>query len=236
VKGDSHEIQKRLPQPRGGWAGQQRGRRATAAPAKSDLQVDNVILIVSDSLRRDALSCYRKDWIPLLVYFPGCRGGSRVNALVQSVDLMPTVLDLMRVARPKPVQSESFVPLLTGRVSKLRDLVVGSPLLLESRENPPTPDSRSSITDGEWLLIQGARASSGAGVTRSAAVDSRIREVKIMQGDIRPELYHLTEDAGCEKNRITEKGGTARNLQAAYFEFLRKTRYPEDRLKYFQRL
>ena len=173
--------------------------------------------------------------IPLLVYFPGCRGGSRVNALVQSVDLMPTVLDLMGVARPKPVQSESLVPLLTGRVSKLRDLVVGSPSLLESRENPPTPDSRSSITDGEWLLIQGARASSGGGVTRSAAVDSRIREVKMMQGDIRPELYHLTEDAGCVNNRITGKTGIANSLQAAYLEFLKRTRYPEDRLKYFQR-
>jgi arylsulfatase A-like enzyme len=174
--------------------------------------------------------------IPLLVYFPGCRGGSRVNALVQSVDLMPTVLDLMGVAKPGSIQSESLLPLLEGRVSKLRDLVVGSPSLLENRAHPPTPDSRSSITDGEWLLIQGAKPTSGAAATQSAAVDSRTREVKMMQGDIRPELYHLTEDAGCGKNLISEKSSIATNLHAAYIEFLRKNRYPEDRLKYFPRL
>jgi len=174
--------------------------------------------------------------IPLLIYFPGAPGGARMPALVQPVDLMPTVLDLLGVARPPSVESVSLLPLCEGRASQVQDIVVASPSLLEDRETPPTPDARSSITNGEWLLIYGAQLEKVAATTRSAAVDSRIREVKLMQGEIHPELYHLSEDPACEKNLIEQKPGVATELHVAFLDFLRSKKYPESRLKYFQTL
>ncbi len=174
--------------------------------------------------------------VPMLIYFPGCRGGSRIRALVQPVDLMPTVLDLLGVAKPVSVESVSLVPLLEGRSSKVKEVAIASPSLLEDPKNPPTPDARSSITDGEWLLIYGAQLKNITGITRSAAVDSKMREVKLMQGDIRPELYHLTEDPGCEKNLIQENHSVAANLHAAFLDFLKSKKYPGSRLQYFQNL
>jgi arylsulfatase A-like enzyme len=172
--------------------------------------------------------------IPLLIYFPDCHGGSRINALAQQVDLMPTVLDLLGVDKPPSVESASLVPLLEGRVSKVKDIVISSPSLFEDPESPPTPDTRSSITDGEWLLVYGAQIGKTIGTTRSAAVDSKIREVKIMQGEIHPELYHLTEDPPCARNLISEKQNVAASLRGAYLEFLKSKNFPEGRLKYFR--
>jgi arylsulfatase A-like enzyme len=172
--------------------------------------------------------------IPLLVYFPGCQGGSRQKALAQPVDLMPTILDLLAVEKPPSVESVSLVPLLEGRVGKVKELAVASPSLLENRENPPMPDVRSSITEGEWLLVYGAQFEKVPGATRSAALDSRTREAKIMQGEIHPELYHLTEDPGCERNLIEENHNIAVKLHAAFLEFLRSKNYPESRLRYFR--
>jgi arylsulfatase A-like enzyme len=174
--------------------------------------------------------------IPLLIYFPGCQGGSRMRALVQPVDLMPTILDLLDVERPPSVESVSLLPLWEGRASKVQDIVVASPSLLEDREKPPTSDARSSITNGDWLLIYGAQLEKVAATTRSAAVDSRIREVRILQGEIHPELYHLSEDPACQKNLIQQNAGVATELHGAFLEFLRSKKYPESRLKYFQTL
>jgi arylsulfatase A-like enzyme len=174
--------------------------------------------------------------IPLLIYFPGCQGASRVKALVQPVDLAPTVLDLLGVDIPASVESTSLVPLLEGRVSRVKDVAIASPSLLEDPKTAPTPDTRSSITDGEWLLIYGARLEEIRGTTRSAAVDSKMREVRMMQGEIRPELYHLLNDPGCEENRIDENHNVAANLHAAYVEFLKSKKYPEGRLRCFQTL
>jgi len=174
--------------------------------------------------------------IPLLVYLPGCRGGSRVKALVQPVDLMPTVLELLGVEKPASVESPSLVPLLDGRVSKVKDIAIASPTLFEGAKAAPSPANRSSITDGEWLLIYGAQAEKAGGPSRTAAVDSIVREAKVLEGEIRPELYHLTQDPGCEKNLINQNRSVAVQLHAAYVEFLRSRKFPENRLQYLRTL
>jgi arylsulfatase A-like enzyme len=179
--------------------------------------------------------------IPLLVYFPGCQGGSRVQALCQPVDLMPTVLDLLGVPKPASVESLSLLPVLEGRATKVKEIAIASPTLFY--ENAPStllsfkgpdPAARSSITDGEWLLVYGARPEKAGGVSRTAAVDSRIREVRNLQGEIRPELYHLARDPGCEKNLFSENRAQAESLHTAYWDFLKAKKIPENHLQYFR--
>ena len=116
----------------------------------------------------------------------------------------------------------------------MKEIAIASPTLfikstkltprLASRE--PDPATRSSITDGEWLLIYGAQVEKSAGGL-TASVDSTIREVREIQGDVSPELYHLAQDPGCEKNLIGGHRGVAQDLHAAYVEFLQSKKIPE---------
>lgn len=58
---------------------------------------------------------------PLLVRYPPLvAAGSKVDALVSSIDIAPSILALAQSAIPKHVQGQSFVPLLTGRAQASR--------------------------------------------------------------------------------------------------------------------
>ncbi len=174
--------------------------------------------------------------IPMMVYFPGCRGGSRLEALAQPVDLTATVLDLLRVAKPRSIEGVSLVPMLEGRTSKVKEIAVGSPTLFQNAETPPSPADRSSITDGEWLLIFGPRLGETAKEQYTASVDSIVRKVKELQGEIHPELYNLKRDPKCEKNLFSSEHSVATRLHAAYLEFLEGKKYPAERLGLFRHM
>ncbi len=62
-------------------------------------------------------------WVPLLIRLPGeVRFQGSVTALTQTVDLLPTVLDVFGVEqRPDRVQGRSLVPLITGESERVRD-------------------------------------------------------------------------------------------------------------------
>jgi arylsulfatase A-like enzyme len=53
--------------------------------------------------------------IPLVVHHPACAraAGQRRNALTQTIDLMPTFLDMFDIAAPAEVQGRSLLPLLS---------------------------------------------------------------------------------------------------------------------------
>jgi len=53
--------------------------------------------------------------IPLMVRFPHGRSAGRVEAVVEQVDLMPTVLEVFGVTPPAPVQGRSLLPLCGTR-------------------------------------------------------------------------------------------------------------------------
>jgi arylsulfatase A-like enzyme len=63
--------------------------------------------------------------IPLIVHLPGGeRAGTRVNALTQNIDLMPTVLEYYGQDIPASVRGKSWKGLLEGRTTRLRDAVL----------------------------------------------------------------------------------------------------------------
>jgi hypothetical protein len=128
------------------------------------------------------------------------------------------------------VEGPSLAPILEGRVAKVKDIAIASPSLLASAEKPPSPADRSSITDGEWLLIYGAQRHETADGGETAAVDSIIRKVRDLQEEIQPELYHITQDPKCEENLISEKHSVAVRLHSAFLEFLESKKYPKERL------
>jgi arylsulfatase A-like enzyme len=59
---------------------------------------------------------------PLIVRMPGGRfGGSRHQALVQTVDLLPTVLEALGVPAPEGLHGYDLLPLIRGEQTKVRD-------------------------------------------------------------------------------------------------------------------
>ena len=72
--------------------------------------------------------------IPLLFYLPGVKP-TETTAMVSSVDIMPTILELAGVSTPDTVEGKSLVPVLKGEKEKGRDFVVTSLPLYNVGEN-----------------------------------------------------------------------------------------------------
>ena len=90
--------------------------------------------------------------IPLLIKFPGDEGPrGRVRSLTQSIDVLPTILDLYQAPCPTDeVQGRSLLPLLTGEADKINDYIFA-----RTRGTPPAyvvHDLRSAL-----LLYEGGK-------------------------------------------------------------------------------
>lgn len=80
--------------------------------------------------------------IPMIVWHPDHKGGDRISALTQTVDLFSTVAEAANVTpREKPRHSTSFLPAMTG--SKPRDAILYG-----------TYGQGVCLTDGEWTLFK----------------------------------------------------------------------------------
>lgn len=62
--------------------------------------------------------------IPLMIHHPDLPGGRRIDALTQTIDLMPTLLDLHGQTPGPYVRGRSLLPLLDGREHKIRDVAL----------------------------------------------------------------------------------------------------------------
>lgn len=129
--------------------------------------------------------------VPLLIRLPGQKG--RIPSLVRTVDLLPTLLELLGL-KPEPALSEqlqgtSLLPLLRGQELKL-DGVAETDYLLRSFK-------RAIKSSDGWKLI--------------VSMDSEERE-----------LYNLREDPGEKHNLIQSQGRRAYELEQKLFQQLRK--------------
>jgi arylsulfatase A-like enzyme len=61
--------------------------------------------------------------VPFIMAGPGI-DSQEVPALMQTIDVLPTILDLVGVEPPKGIQGKSFVPVLNGDVKELWDVVL----------------------------------------------------------------------------------------------------------------
>jgi arylsulfatase A-like enzyme len=53
--------------------------------------------------------------VPLMIRLPGGRQAGRISNIVETVDLMPTLLDLAGAPQPPGVQGQSLLPLIRGK-------------------------------------------------------------------------------------------------------------------------
>jgi arylsulfatase A-like enzyme len=102
--------------------------------------------------------------VPLVMHWPAGLSTPRVvNEVVQSIDIMPTLLELSGITPPPGLQGQSLGPLLeesTGGVqahSWQRRPAIAEKQLTDPKKGaaPPPHDTESfAITDGQWKLIR----------------------------------------------------------------------------------
>jgi arylsulfatase len=94
--------------------------------------------------------------VPLLIRFPGGKlAGTRIEALTESVDLLPTLFDLVEVEYPaEGIQGRSLLPLIAGDCDSVNDYVFcragGSPskYLVRDKEH-----ALVLASNGEWRVL-----------------------------------------------------------------------------------
>jgi len=103
--------------------------------------------------------------VPLMIRWPGhVPAGRKVDALVESIDIMPTVLDFSDLPQPRAIQGQSLVPLIgmNGKSAadwKRRPAITEKQPMREAADAPDPgnelEDSWQSfaINDGDWKLI-----------------------------------------------------------------------------------
>ncbi|HUU43052.1 MAG TPA: sulfatase, partial [Planctomycetota bacterium] len=88
--------------------------------------------------------------VAFLMRLPGViEAGTRVSHLVSNVDVLPTVLDAVKVAVPENVQGRSFWPLLTGGAYVPREEVIAD-VTWHGGQYDPT----RCIRTGRWKYIR----------------------------------------------------------------------------------
>lgn len=90
--------------------------------------VDTVVVFLSDHGMSFPFSkatvYYNGTWSPVLVRYPGQKNPQAHAEFVSSVDVMPSVLELLGVKLPAEMDGRSWVPLLNGEEQTNRDFVV----------------------------------------------------------------------------------------------------------------
>lgn len=83
--------------------------------------------------------------LPLIIHYPGQtkQDSRRVNALTQSIDIMPTILQHHKAALPPHVLGKSLLPLLDRSQDKVRDDIIFGYFGMAT-----------NITDGEFVYFR----------------------------------------------------------------------------------
>ena len=98
--------------------------------------------------------------VPLILWWPGVvPAGTVIEETVESIDLMPTLLELSGIAKPEGMQGQSLVPLLASPEAPSTFGWVKRAAFSEriwwrnTEREPDDTDSFSIVLDG-WKLIQ----------------------------------------------------------------------------------
>jgi arylsulfatase A-like enzyme len=94
--------------------------------------------------------------IPLLVRYPGMKRIGRSSALVQSIDLVPTVLEAIGIATPDSIDGQSLLPICSLQVGRIRDVI-----------RLAGPHGECAIRTPEWYMTRTHAAQVGGDSTDS---------------------------------------------------------------------
>jgi N-sulfoglucosamine sulfohydrolase len=187
-----------------------------AALQKSGHADDTLIVFLSDHGMSFPFSkatvYYNGTWSPVLLRWPGMGSPAVHEEFVSSVDLMPTMLDILGVARPDGLDGRSWLPLVRGEKQADRDFVVTHVNTVSSGKSFAQRCVRTKTrslmfhawADGKTSFrVEAMSGRSYNALADAARGDARIRgRVEQLVTGIPLALYDLTKDPDERKNVI----------------------------------
>jgi arylsulfatase A-like enzyme len=199
-------------------------------------QADNTIIIYSsdNGLLQGEYGYGGKNWlydpsirVPLIIYdprLPAEQRRRRVEELVVSQDVAPTILDLCGIAAPDSMQGRSLSPLLRGEeLEWRRDFLCENLMLLHGY--PLIQGVRST----EWKYIRYFPSSAPEGFKGYYICPDYLHELNLGLNGEEPayeELFHLADDPLERHNLATdpEHSSQLAAMRVRCIELLRETR------------
>ncbi len=116
---------------------------AMAALKAAGREADTIVVFMSDhgmSFPFSKATVYRNGtWVPVLVRWPGMGQPQRREEFVSSVDIVPTLLEVLKQPSLAGVDGRSWLPLLRGESQPDRDFVITHVNTGPSRQPTPFP-------------------------------------------------------------------------------------------------
>lgn len=98
--------------------------------------------------------------VPMILKGPGVAPGVRVAETVESIDLMPTILDLIGLAPPLEVQGQSLASLISNNPGetltnsfRARPAFTGKAAIVQGAGPAPRDSEAYSVIDDGWKLV-----------------------------------------------------------------------------------
>ncbi len=157
--------------------------------------------------------------VPLLIVDPRIKGGKQISSMTSSVDILPTVLNLLGTSSDNGVQGKSLVPLINGseKDGQRNTIYIERTPLWEEAVLLPEQDSGIlatttgakdiAVRTDKWKYI--LRLSSKRQEEISVWARLTQKPIKIPPA----ELYNLKSDPGEKKNVIEQYPGVAAQLK-----------------------
>ena len=189
--------------------------------------------------------------IPLVMYCPSLLPeGKIMDGLVATVDLFPTILDILNIPLKTVTQGRSFLPYILGELQSSPHKVVFSHTEHNSRVGNVTKPSfehfsvyteRYKFICAKILLpfteefFEIVEEGGGNWVTRFRALARRvgIDPKDIKQGTVFRELYDLEADPSEQRNIIEEERKIAEELERMLDRWIREARQLGSKLRTF---
>lgn len=192
-----------------------------AALKASGQEAKTLVVFLSDhgmSFPFSKATVYRNGtWSPVILRLPSSDPlhGSKVHEeFVSSVDLLPTVLDILKVSAPSGLDGTSWVPLLKGETQPNRDAVITHVNTVSSGQSFPQRCIRTetrSLIYSAWadgprdFKVEAMSGLSFRALAEAAATDPKIagRVTQLLKG-IPVALYDLEKDPDERVNVIAD--------------------------------
>jgi N-sulfoglucosamine sulfohydrolase len=176
---------------------------------------------------------------PLLIRIPGMGEPKELTQFVSSVDVMPSLLELLKVDPPKGMDGRSWVPLLNGETQPERDFVVTHVNTVSSGKAFPQRCVRNRTHSLQFHAWVGAgtpfRVEAMSGLSfnaMNASTDEGVKKrVKQLVEGEKLALYDLTADPGERVNVIGKKENAKvlADLSGKLLAHMKKTDDPQTK-------
>jgi arylsulfatase A-like enzyme len=151
---------------------------------------------------------------PFMLYHPDLKAGNS-QALVQPVDVFPTMCDLLGVQAPAGLQGTSFAPVLRGEKEGHRQYAISGRNLDDHWGTVP-----ATVSDGEWTLVYWPNKDLAY---RGKPVRQEIYPCTGMPERRVDELFYMPDDPGQEHNVLAANPEVALRLHGALLELVEET-------------